>query len=113
MDYSKIKLTHKELRLLRKSQKSAIPSAGTERLERYHLVSPVRREAPGYKPVPTGFVKISESGQDYLIYHKSEVKRIYTVPVVVSLATHLIIELAQRLWPTAEQWLLSLLQSLE
>lgn len=92
MDFDKIVLTFKERRILRQSQKQDIPVDKCKRLLRLRLVHESRKQSSPYgMPVGTGLCRISNMGRDYILYRKDLWRARFTIPIVVSVLTTLLL----------------------
>lgn len=111
MDFTEIALSRKELRALRASKRKQIPISRTPRLIRLKLTQHVCTGVPGYAPQETGLMEISDFGMDYLAYYRQARKDIWLVnakiPILVSIATNLVIAGIRQMWPSILQWVSS------
>lgn len=105
MNFSVIRLTRKELKMLKQSSEREIYLSDAPRLRKFNLIEDVCEHIPGYKPESTGRATISDLGRDYLIYHASETRRTFILPIVVSALTALAIDGLQLLLPMIQQLL--------
>ena len=105
MDFTQIRLSFSELRILRRSRKRPVPLSKCRRLLRLRLVTELTRMPfPGGMPVGIGVASISDLGEDFLAYRRSDLSRNYLRPVVVSFLTALATALATHwLWPLLQQ----------
>ena len=67
-DFEQIVLSNSQLRLLKKSAKKKIESCKCSELKSLRLVEEEKIGKPGYRPEPTGFVTINQTGREYLAY---------------------------------------------
>lgn len=100
MEFDKIVLPFKEYKILCQSQKQDIPKDKCERLLRLHLVFEIKKQLiPGGMLVGTGLCRISNTGIDYILYRKDLWRARFTVPIVVSVLTTLLLNGAIWLLP--------------
>lgn len=107
MEFDNIVLTFKEYRLLRLSQKKDIEKDKCGRLIRLKLVTENKVQLhPGGMPSGTGFCRASNFGIDYIMYRKDLWRARFTVPILVSVITTLLLNgaiwLLPRLWRTIQ-----------
>lgn len=86
MEFADIRLSFLERLALVRSRKKPIPAASYPRLLRHELITEVYSRGV-YDPGP-GLARISERGEDYLSFHRSESWKNYVVPVVVTILTN-------------------------
>lgn len=105
MDFSQVRLSFSEVRVLRRSRRKPVPVSKCRRLLRLKLVTErTRMPSPGCMPVGIGLASISDLGEDFLTYRRSELLRNYLRPVIVSFLTALATALATHwLWPILQQ----------
>ena len=105
MDFTQVRLSLSELRILRLSRRKPVPVDKCRRLLRLKLVMEhTHMPAPGSMPVSIGMASISDLGEDFLAYRRSEFLRNYLRPVIVSFMTALATALATHwLWPLLQQ----------
>ena len=71
MDFTGIKLTSKERKILKAGQEQyVIPAYNVERLLRLKLAEEEFSGLPGYQPKPTGRICTTSLGRDYLQYYR-------------------------------------------
>lgn len=70
MNFSEIKLTRQEVKILKCSINKTIEITSAPRLLRFGFVQEIFVSNQGGKPIGTGKAKISDSGRDFLIYRK-------------------------------------------
>ena len=86
MEFADIRLSFLERLALVRSRRKPIPAASYPRLLRHELITEVFSRGV-YDPGP-GLARISERGEDYLAFHRSESWKNYVVPVVVTILTN-------------------------
>lgn len=86
MEFADIRLSFLERLALVRSRRKPIPAASYPRLLRHELITEVYSRGV-YDPGP-GLARISERGEDYLAFHRSESWKNYVVPVVVTILTN-------------------------
>lgn len=92
MEFSQIVLTIREKHALKLSSKHPVKKSRCERLLRLKLVHEINKQlSPGGMPTGTGMCEISESGIDYLLYRKDLNRTRFTVPIIVSVITTLLL----------------------
>ena len=113
MELSEIHLTRQEWKCLKTACSKAIPTDTAPRLLRCRLTYQETIRQPGLMPKPTGLMKASDLGRDYLIYHRSVWRDFWLksvcVPILVSIATTLVIHVSEGLLPRIQQWMASIL----
>lgn len=108
--FSEIRLTREEIKLLKAAAHKPINTAKAERLILLGLVSETESLLrPGYMPVSTGEAEITDSGKNYLLFRKSELRRMYLVPIITAAATDGIIHALVALWPKIQALVLGFL----
>lgn len=71
MNFSEIKLTHKERRIIKLGQNQYIyPIFNADRLIRLKLVERELEGPPGLRPKTTGRIRTTELGNDYLQHYR-------------------------------------------
>lgn len=70
LNFSEIKLTRQEVKILKCSINKTIEITSAPRLLRFGFVQEIFVSNQGGKPIGTGKAKISDSGRDFLIYRK-------------------------------------------
>lgn len=109
MEFSQIVLNFREKHILKLSSKHPVEKCKCERLLRLKLVYEIKEQSsPGWKPTGTGMCEISENGIDYLLYRKDLNRSRFTIPIIVSIITTLLLN--GIIWSLPR--LLSLLQQL-
>lgn len=86
MDFADIRLSFLERLALVRSRRKPIQAAAYPRLLRHELIAEVYSRGV-YDPGP-GLARISDRGEDYLAFHRSESWKNYVVPVVVTILTN-------------------------
>ena len=100
MEFSQIVLTIREKHELKLSSKQSIKKSRCKRLLRLKLVYEIMEQSsPGEMPTGTGMCKISEKGIDYLLYRKDLNRTRFTIPIIVSVITTLLLNGAMWLLP--------------
>lgn len=87
MEFADIRLSFLERLALVRSRRKPIHAASYPRLLRHELITEVYSRGV-YDPGP-GLARISERGEDYLAFHRSESWKDYIIPIVVSAGTTL------------------------
>ena len=109
MDFSQIVLNHHEKKLLKQSSKYPVPENQCFRLLDLGFVDREYSQAPGSMPVSIGLCRINNTGKAYLLYRKDINRTRYFVPIVVSIATTLllngIIQLLLRMSDMIQRWI--------
>ena len=75
-EFQYILLSKTEYRLLLKSRVEKVPEDMCKSLLYYHLVDCIKSAEPGGMPVSTGFCKINDNGERYILY-KIDSRKIY------------------------------------
>ena len=110
MDFDKIVLNMREKQILKLTVKTPVEKSKCDRLLRLKLVHEIKEQlSPGGMPTGTGMCRISENGIDYLLYRKDLNRTRFTIPIIVSLITTVLlnagIKLLPRLLCLIQQWL--------
>lgn len=110
MDFDKIALTLCEAHTLKLSSKKLVKKSKCNRLLRLKLVCEIKEQPiPGGMPIGIGLCKISEKGIDYLLYRKDFNRTRFTLPIIVSIITTIIMNvglwLLPRLLRLIQQWI--------
>ena len=93
MEFGHIVLTIHEKHALKLSATRPIEKSRCERLLRLKLVHEIQEQlSPGGMPVGTGMCEISEIGADYLLYWKDLNRSRFTIPIVTSIITTLLLD---------------------
>lgn len=113
MELSEIHLTRRERKCLETACFKAIPEDTAPRLLRFKLTYQETTHQPGLMPKPNGLMRASDLGRDYLVYHRSVWRDFWLksvwVPILVSIATTLLIHVSEWLLPQIQQWMASIL----
>lgn len=108
MDFSDIRLCHKEYKVLLRSQAKAVPISSAPRLLQHKLTQEEMSHVPGYMPKSNGFMTISKIGIDYIIYYRQEKKDMWMksawIPIIVSFVTTLIANYILPMLPLLLEW---------
>ena len=92
MEFSQIVLTIREKHTLKLSSKRPVEISRCVRLLRLKLVREIKEQSsPGGMPSGTGMCEISENGIDYLLYRKDLNRTRFTIPIIVSVITTLLL----------------------
>ena len=92
MEFSQIVLTIREKRVLKLSSRLPIEKSRCERLLRLKLVHEIKEQlSPGGMPTGTVMCEISNIGIDYLLYRKDLNRTRFTIPIIVSVITTLLL----------------------
>lgn len=92
MEFSQIVLTIREKHTLKISAIRPVEKSRCERLLRLKLVHELKEQSsPGGMPTGTGMCEISEIGIDYLLYRKDLNRTRFTIPIIVSVITTLLL----------------------
>ena len=112
MEFSNIRLTNREHRLLLQSMEKPVDVNAAPRLLRLKLTYEEVTHIPGYAPKATGLMSITNLGRDYLIYCRQRKKELWLknawIPILVTIVTNLIIDGLKCLSPQIQQWLSSI-----
>ena len=68
LNFEQIVLSNSQVRQLKKSAKTKIELSKCTELKSLCLVDEEKTGKPGYRPEPTGFVVINQTGREYLAY---------------------------------------------
>lgn len=92
MEFGQIVLNIREKHTLKLSARHPVKKSRCERLLRLRLVHEIKEQlSPGGMPTGTGMCEISESGIDYLLYRKDLNRTRFTMPIIVSIITTLLL----------------------
>ena len=92
MDFDKIVLNFPEIITLKKSKLYAVDKSRCLRLLRLGLVCELKEQkSNGCMPTGTGVCKISDKGIDYLLYRKDLNRTRFTIPIIVSVITTILL----------------------
>ena len=97
-NFEQIALSRHDLRQLRKSAKRKVQLSKCTHLKEIDLIDEEKNCIPGYRPEPTGFAMINQTGKEYLAYinrrsREHNVTRWISITALVISALSLLIQI--------------------
>ena len=117
-DVTQIVLTKKEISLLKQMKKARIIETASNKNELIPLLQAgvARQDQQNWREVqkdltiPAVFAwSITTNGEHFLVYRREQRKRLFIIPIAVSILTTIILRLLEWLLPLAAEWLSSIL----
>lgn len=108
-DFEKINLPRSEIKILKLSAKHEVDEADCKRLLHYGLVYRITRQiVSGDMPVSTGKCRITDLGEEFLVYRRNHHINSVFIPAAVAFLTSLLTRSLEVLWPLIQGLLLKI-----